>query len=172
MKTFIVFFLIVLGVTVCLLIANRAMARSRRTSSIFSKGLNRYASHFGIMITIMTLVIAGGSLASAQLAAPSSPLDSLKKISVPEPDNLLDFVQNRSKAIQLGKALFWDMQIGSDGFQSCATCHFHAGVDNRSLNQINPKDLSFQIGSSRTISFNPAIILSISCPISITATPA
>ncbi len=30
------------------------------------------------------------------------------------------------------------MQLGSDGIQSCASCHFHAGADNRSKNQISP----------------------------------
>ena len=38
----------------------------------------------------------------------------------------------RPAAEILGKALFWDMQIGSDGVQACGSCHFHAGVDNRS----------------------------------------
>ena len=36
----------------------------------------------------------------------------------------------------LGKALFWDMQVGSDGIQACATCHFQAGADVRSKNQV------------------------------------
>jgi len=36
---------------------------------------------------------------------------------------------NRNAAIALGKAFFWDMQVGSDGVQSCGTCHFTgAGV--------------------------------------------
>jgi hypothetical protein len=39
---------------------------------------------------------------------------------------------------QLGKALFWDMQVGGDGIQSCASCHFHAGGDNRKTNQLSP----------------------------------
>lgn len=38
----------------------------------------------------------------------------------------------------LGKALFWDMQVGSDGVQACATCHFRAGADPRRKNQISP----------------------------------
>ena len=37
----------------------------------------------------------------------------------------------------LGKALFWDQQVGSDG-QACATCHFAAGSDIRSVNSLNP----------------------------------
>jgi cytochrome c peroxidase len=44
----------------------------------------------------------------------------------------------RLEAARLGKALFWDMQVGSDGVQSCASCHAHAGADNRTKNQINP----------------------------------
>ena len=44
-------------------------------------------------------------------------------------------------AIALGKSLFWDMQVSSDGIQACASRHFHAGADNRSKNQINPGTL-------------------------------
>jgi len=55
----------------------------------------------------------------------------------------------RETAIALGKALFWDMQVGSDAVQSCGSCHFHAGADNRTRNQVNPNhlggDLSFQV---------------------------
>ncbi|HSB20153.1 MAG TPA: hypothetical protein VLD85_09115, partial [Anaeromyxobacteraceae bacterium] len=43
----------------------------------------------------------------------------------------------REAASALGKALFWDMQVGSDSVQACASCHFHAGVDNRVKGQIN-----------------------------------
>jgi cytochrome c peroxidase len=54
------------------------------------------------------------------------------------PPNEMDFITNRDAAIRLGKALFWDMQVGSDGVQACASCHFHAGADNRATNQLNP----------------------------------
>ena len=57
---------------------------------------------------------------------------------VPLPDQLDEFVKDREAAIQLGKAWFWDMQVGSDGVQACASCHFHAGADNRSKNALNP----------------------------------
>src|SRR6267378_3664265 len=63
---------------------------------------------------------------------------TLKLIPVPEPPNLGDFIRNRQVAIALGKALFWDMQVGSDGIQACGTCHFRAGADPRSKNQLNP----------------------------------
>ena len=62
----------------------------------------------------------------------------LRTIVVPEPANLGDFVKDRQAAIALGKALFWDMQVGSDGIQACASCHFRAGADPRSKNQVSP----------------------------------
>ena len=62
------------------------------------------------------------------------PLDS---VPVPDVPNLGRYVADRSALLTLGKALFWDIQVGSDG-QACASCHFHAGADNRSRNQINP----------------------------------
>jgi cytochrome c peroxidase len=64
---------------------------------------------------------------------------SLNQIPVPEPANLFQFVKNKPAAIKLGKALFWDMQVGSDGVQACASCHFSAGgADNRLKNTVNP----------------------------------
>jgi cytochrome c peroxidase len=63
---------------------------------------------------------------------------TLKQVPVPEPTDLGTYVRNRNVAIALGKALFWDMQVGSDGVQACATCHFRAGADPRSINQLNP----------------------------------
>ena len=74
-------------------------------------------------------------------------LDSLATVAVPEPTNLNLYVKNRQAAIALGKALFWDQQVGSDG-QACASCHFHAGADSRVKNQLNP-DLPRIIDPSR-----------------------
>jgi len=56
----------------------------------------------------------------------------------PDPTNLSSYVTNRQAALQLGKALFWDMQAGSDGVTACASCHFAAGADTRSRNTMNP----------------------------------
>jgi cytochrome c peroxidase len=63
---------------------------------------------------------------------------SLKTVAIPGPTNLDEFVRDRDALLVLGKALFWDMQVGSDGRTACATCHFHAGADARSRNQLNP----------------------------------
>src|SRR5207247_10547998 len=57
---------------------------------------------------------------------------------VPRPANLRDFVKNDAMAIALGKALFWESQTGGDGIQACATCHFSAGADARTLNTSSP----------------------------------
>jgi len=68
----------------------------------------------------------------------ASLLRTLKGVTIPAPANLSEFVRDRQAAIALGKALFWDMQIGSDGITSCATCHFHAGADSRNVNTLAP----------------------------------
>src|SRR3954465_10476368 len=63
---------------------------------------------------------------------------SLKSLSVPKPGNLSHFVADEKAAIVLGKALFWDMQASSDNQMACASCHFHAGADNRLKNTLGP----------------------------------
>ena len=67
------------------------------------------------------------------------------------------YVRDRQAAIVLGKALFWDMQVGSDGIQACATCHFRAGADPRSINQANPgglhnTDTTIHVGVNHALS--------------------
>jgi len=45
------------------------------------------------------------------------------------PKNLSPYIKDVTAAIRLGKALFWDMQAGSDGVTACASCHYRAGAD-------------------------------------------
>jgi hypothetical protein len=52
--------------------------------------------------------------------------------------DLAAYIANLPAAIQLGKALFWDMQVGSDNKTACASCHFNAGGDTRERNQLSP----------------------------------
>jgi hypothetical protein len=93
---------------------------------------------------------------------------SLKDVPVPQPMavvltslptdlNPLNFlplssqiVKNHAALVRLGKALFWDMQVGSDGIQSCASCHFNGGADSRTKNQISPNlsDTNFHANNS------------------------
>ncbi|MCB1935436.1 MAG: cytochrome-c peroxidase [Nitrosomonas sp.] len=90
-----------------------------------------------VKILLLTVFIA-----PMLLAAGFGPLPvSLKGAPVPEVPGLLDgpdpIIIDKEKAIILGKALFWDMNVGSDGV-ACATCHFHAGADRRTKNQLSP----------------------------------
>src|SRR5262245_41391682 len=80
---------------------------------------------------------------------------ALSAVPVPEPANLNEFVKDRQAAIALGKALFWDMQVGSDGVQACASCHFRAGADPRSKNQVSP-GLKHMPTPDTTFSLRPA----------------
>src|SRR5262245_64764241 len=78
----------------------------------------------------------------ARVPNPPTPADraslpgDLRAVPVPGPSNLDEFVKDPAMARALGKALFWDMQVGSDGVQACASCHFRAGADPRSKNQV------------------------------------
>ena len=72
-------------------------------------------------------------------------LQNLKNFTIPRTPGLLEgntppIVVNRNAAIQLGKALFWDTNVGTNGI-ACASCHFHAGADRRTRNQLNPGTL-------------------------------
>lgn len=107
-----------------------------RLTDLASRLSKRMKSNVTIAALVAIAVLAGHTV-SAQITPPSQPLASLKTVPIPGPD-YTGYVKDKSKAIALGKALFWDMQVGSDGKTSCATCHFHAGVDNRIKNQLNP----------------------------------
>lgn len=108
-------------------------------------------------LSLLATVLAGSSLLYA--AANPPPLDNITSVppatagdptpaqpplitdpsvALPAPTNLADFVRDETMLLKLGKALFWDMQLGSDGVQACASCHFKAGADNRSKNQVSP----------------------------------
>ena len=101
----------------------------------------------------LLMLIAAGLAVQAQTPPDGTiprvsdpPLDSdlanlpgdLRGVAVPFPPNLSEFIKDPAVALALGKALFWDMQVGSDGIQACASCHFRAGADPRSKNQIHP----------------------------------
>ncbi len=113
-----------------------------------------------VFTTQVTQALDGtGTIPRVPMTLPASDLANLpgdlRKIAVPgpTPEALAEFVKDKQAAIELGKALFWDMQVGSDGVQACASCHFRAGADPRSKNQLSPglkqvpeKDLTFKAG--------------------------
>lgn len=96
-----------------------------------------------------------GVVEAAPPAPPRAPVEPLQLVTAPD-INVLGLLDKQGPGAaawpwqpitkpnqrialqQLGKALFWDMQVGGDGIQSCASCHYHAGADNRAANQVSP----------------------------------
>ena len=62
---------------------------------------------------------------------------TLKRITIPRVPGLDRYVRDPNTLVVLGKALFWDMQVGSDSRTACGTCHFHAGADHRIQHQLS-----------------------------------
>ena len=98
---------------------------------------------------------------AALCAAALQGTNSLKTVTVLAPSNFNVIIRpdtcspqpcGRATLHILGKALFWDQQLGSDG-QACASCYFHAGTDKRSKNQPNP-GLRNQTSGVVTSAFN------------------
>jgi cytochrome c peroxidase len=99
------------------------------------------------------LLLLAALLAGKAVAHGNTP-PSLQGINIPATPGLLDgdapIVTDKTAAIQLGKALFWDVNVGSDGM-ACASCHFHAGADGRFKNQWSPGKFAKNVPS--TLSF-------------------
>ncbi len=101
-----------------------------------------------LAMSLPCLIAAGQALGHGENAPPSLQLAEIPPVpGLLEKDDSLGvptpIVVDKEKAIVLGKALFWDMQVGSDGV-ACGTCHFAAGADHRIKNQIYPsKDNRF-----------------------------
>ncbi|MBC7857396.1 MAG: cytochrome-c peroxidase [Burkholderiaceae bacterium] len=117
----------------------------------------QYVGKGTILASMLCMVIGASVFESkrhANAAGTEAPIlpPSLKTIPVPglSAAAIADLVQDKKAAIQLGKALFWDVRVGSDNKTACASCHFHAGADNRIKNQINPGllagDTGFDLG--------------------------
>lgn len=93
---------------------------------------------FALLLAFPALAQREGECANNPFPDTNPGPGTLKGLPVPQPGDLTRYVRDRQAAIALGKALFWDMQAGSDGIQACASCHFRAGADPRSINQLNP----------------------------------
>ena len=72
-------------------------------------------------------------VAAAAAAAGLRPLSS-EPVPQPAGGHIID----QRAAVRLGKALFWDVQVGGDGQQACASCHFAGGADDRRLDTLHP----------------------------------
>jgi cytochrome c peroxidase len=94
-------------------------------------------SYFLTSLSSLVILFLLSALSHADGSIPKS----LRGVKIPNTRGLVSgpdpIVINQKLAVVLGKSLFWDINAGSDGV-ACATCHFHAGADSRTRNQINP----------------------------------
>jgi len=89
-------------------------------------------------------LVLGGALLASQMSFAHGPKPMpLIDVPIPPVPGLLDgpdpIIVDKNAAVALGKALFWDMNVGSDGM-ACGSCHVNAGSDHRIKNQFNPGD--------------------------------
>ncbi len=94
-----------------------------------------------VVLLIGTAILATQAFAQRGGGGGRNPaIASLKTVAPPVPTGLDTYVSDQTALIALGKALFWDMQAGSDGATACASCHFHAGADHRLQNELSGPD--------------------------------
>ena len=114
----------------------------QQTHSLRAK---EFLASIGVVVVLIGLVLAMGHPLGWAQNVQNLP-GSLKTVPTPEPPNLNQFLLSNNKGITpgaraaviaLGKALFWDQAVGSDG-QACASCHYNAGADSRTRNQVDP----------------------------------
>jgi cytochrome c peroxidase len=98
-----------------------------------------------MLLTTVLIVLSSCGMDTTRLAPSSSTtlqlnatdaILPLSQIAIPQPSG--GDIINTTAAVQLGKALFWDVQVGGDGNTACATCHYSTGADTRTNNSINP----------------------------------
>ena len=114
--------------------------RVENPACVYTRGRSRksvsFSAIFALAVLAATALVVGVqhptvALAKDGGAGGGNGLASLKTVAVPRPTNLARFIKDEQAAIALGKALFWDQQVGSDG-QACASCHFQPGRGLRS----------------------------------------
>ncbi|MGH7789401.1 MAG: cytochrome c peroxidase [Candidatus Binatia bacterium] len=103
--------------------------------------MNRTLAHrTPLLVGVALLGLAANRMAMA---------DNLLKPILPD---VSAYVADPEAALVLGKALFFDEQVGSDG-AACASCHFSAGADSRIQNQLSPGLKDITIGENGDATF-------------------
>lgn len=131
-----------------------------------SSGTLAFVRLFAWVIAIITALgyfayvrAQSSGLPEQGMVIPLRPLAPLSTVTVPPVFGMEGILADKTAAIKLGKALFWDMQAGSDDVQACASCHFNAGADSRAINEVNPGqaggDNHFDISAGPNYHLNP-----------------
>lgn len=100
--------------------------RREECRCLFDRGV--MGSHFRVPILVSGLALTLFTSMAGAALTPPTPSELQESNGI---------ITDRSAAIALGKALFWDRNAGSDGM-ACASCHFSAGADSRIINQLSP----------------------------------
>ncbi|MBM4202219.1 MAG: hypothetical protein FJ189_13160, partial [Gammaproteobacteria bacterium] len=124
------------------------------TGTRCSESERSFSTAYGALCLLVWLFTCSDG-ARADIGILPPPLSELR---VPRSPALFEgsdpIVIDKEKAILLGKALFWDVAVGSDGV-ACASCHFHAGADSRTKNQFAPSH-AFSPRPDAPNAFDPA----------------
>ena len=123
-----------------------------------ASGIRTFSRIFASVVAVVAAIgyysyvrAQSGGLPEQGMVIPLRPLAPLSTVPVPPVFGMEGILADKTAAIKLGKALFWDMQAGSDDVQACASCHFNAGADSRAVNTINPGqaggDNNFEMGA-------------------------
>jgi len=138
----------------------------KKRANMKSRTLMRWLS-IAVICTFLPNALVWGAL-QPPLNQVTNPVFGTTGGALPSavPAHLAPYVTSIPAAIKLGKALFWDMQAGSDGKTACATCHYRAGADpavgtlpkataKRDKNQLHPgPDAIFGNNSTVIKTFN------------------
>jgi len=82
-----------------------------------------------VIAAVATLGLLSVGVRAARAEGGSGGLAPLSSVAMPTPTG--GDIVDQAAAVRLGKAFFWDIQVGGDGQTACATCHFKGGADNR-----------------------------------------
>lgn len=116
---------IVLAVALCGLTMTKAHTQTQTQT---------YTCASGFVEEVVPPVLLTSLSTAANPVIPIDPVTGARTIR----GDLVDYVANLDAAIRLGKAFFWEMQVGSDSKVACATCHVNAGQDGRTRNTFHP----------------------------------
>ncbi|MBM3202711.1 hypothetical protein FJZ55_02215 [Candidatus Woesearchaeota archaeon] len=99
-------------------------------------------------------MLMAGRVTAVQLDPVAPPLSGLVPASIPGlTSGPTPIVRDVQAATRLGKALFWDMNVGDQG-RACASCHYQAGTEPRKSRPAGSAGVSRNVPSVIGAAFN------------------